>query len=70
MTAVVGTLLNAWGIPRMNIRRVRASVLEGNAGSVRVFEKNEFVLQTTVRDCIRMVTTGRLHTLHVLELRR
>jgi RimJ/RimL family protein N-acetyltransferase len=74
MTAIVGTLLNAWGIPRMNIRCVRALVLEGNSGSVRVFEKNGFVLRKTVVDCIRMVTKGeypgRLHTLHLLELRR
>jgi len=74
MTAVVGILLNAWGIPRMNIRCVQAIVLEGNTGSVRVFEKNGFVLRKTVQDCVRMVTKaeyiGGLHTVHLLEWRR
>jgi len=71
MTAVVGTLLKAWGVPRMNVRCVRSLVLEGNTGSLRVFEKNGFVPRETVVDCVRMVTkgeyTGRVHTVHVVE---
>ena len=71
MTAVVGTLLKAWGVPRMNVRCVRSFALEGNASSLRVFEKNGFVPRETVVDCVRMVTkdeyTGRVHTVHVVE---
>jgi len=71
MTAVVGTLLKGWGVPRMNIRCVRVITLEGNIGSVRVFEKNGFVLRKTVQDCLEMVTKGEfiggLYSVHLLE---
>jgi RimJ/RimL family protein N-acetyltransferase len=74
MTAVVGTLLNAWCIPRMNVHCVRPSVLEGNTGSLRVFEKNGFVLEKTVADCTQMVAKGelpeRLCSVHLCEWRR
>jgi RimJ/RimL family protein N-acetyltransferase len=74
MTAVVGTLLKTWGIPRMNVRCIRPSVLEGNTGSLRVFEKNEFVLWKTVVDCIQVGSKGEFpggrFTVHVLVWRR
>ncbi|KAI0308335.1 GNAT domain-containing protein [Multifurca ochricompacta] len=71
MTAVIGTLMKAWWIPRMKIRCVRPSVFEGNGGSIRVFEKNGFVLWKTVRDCMHVMAKGEfpeeLRTLHLLE---
>ncbi|KAI9507814.1 GNAT domain-containing protein [Russula earlei] len=55
MTAVVGRLMREWGIPRMNFHCVRAATMNGNTGSVRVFEKNGFVLR---RECVDVVTKG------------
>lgn len=43
MTAAIGLLMTAWGIPRMGIRHVVAHTFAGNIGSNRVFEKNGFV---------------------------
>ncbi|GBE77660.1 hypothetical protein SCP_0105410 [Sparassis crispa] len=48
MTAAVGTLLASWAIPRMGVRRMRVEIFRGNNGSVRVFEKNGFVLEKTL----------------------
>jgi len=74
MTAVVGSLLKVWGIPRMNIHCVRPVVLEGNTGSVRVFEKNGFGHNKTVADCVRIATkadlVGGLRAVHIFEWRR
>jgi hypothetical protein len=44
------------GIPRMNVRCMRPSVLEGNTGSLRVFEKN--VMWKAVVDCIQVESKG------------
>ena len=52
MSSAVGTLLHEWAIPRMLVSNMRVSVLEGNQGSVRVFEKNGFRVTETLRDCI------------------
>ncbi|KAG1860651.1 hypothetical protein DFJ58DRAFT_778374 [Suillus subalutaceus] len=43
MTAAVGLLMTAWGIPRMGIRHVVVHTFAENIGSSRVFEKNGFV---------------------------
>ncbi|KAG2042697.1 acyl-CoA N-acyltransferase [Suillus americanus] len=43
MTAAIGLLMTAWGIPRMGVRHVVAHTFAGNIGSNRVFEKNGFV---------------------------
>jgi len=45
MTAVIRCLLERWGIPWMNTRVLTAIAFEGNRASVRVFEKNGFVLE-------------------------
>ncbi|KAG1812944.1 uncharacterized protein BJ212DRAFT_1518232 [Suillus subaureus] len=42
MTAAIGLLMTAWGIPRMGVRHVVAYTFAGNIGSNRVFEKNGF----------------------------
>lgn len=48
MSAVLATLLKEWVIPRMGVRNIRVEAMVGNVGSVRVFEKNGFVLEDTV----------------------
>jgi len=48
MSAAVSTLLRDWAIPRMSVRRMRVETAVGNIGSVRVFEKNGFVLEKLV----------------------
>jgi RimJ/RimL family protein N-acetyltransferase len=48
MTAVVKTLIEQWLIPSMGATNITVSSFEGNHGSVRVFEKNGFVLEKIV----------------------
>ncbi|OCH96417.1 hypothetical protein OBBRIDRAFT_718357 [Obba rivulosa] len=50
MSAAVSTLLSSWGIPRMGVRRMRVETAVGNIGSVRVFQKNGFVLEKSVEN--------------------
>ncbi|KZT62654.1 hypothetical protein CALCODRAFT_408409, partial [Calocera cornea HHB12733] len=42
MTAVIGVLIHSWGVPYMRVRQLDVSVLDGNIGSRRVFEKLGF----------------------------
>ncbi|KAH9950908.1 GNAT domain-containing protein [Amylocystis lapponica] len=48
MSAALGALLSLWAVPRMAARRCRVEIFEGNIGSMRVFEKNGFVLKKTL----------------------
>ncbi|KAJ7292733.1 acyl-CoA N-acyltransferase [Mycena rebaudengoi] len=59
MTDAVLTVLHEWGIPRMGVRRMCATTLEGNQGSVRVFEKCGFKFRETL--------ANRLNGVHVLD---
>ncbi|THH10212.1 hypothetical protein EW146_g8443 [Bondarzewia mesenterica] len=52
MSAVIATLMREWMVPRMGVRQVRPSIHDGNRGSMRVFEKNGFVLYKTMKDVI------------------
>ncbi|KAJ6566993.1 hypothetical protein B0H19DRAFT_940905 [Mycena capillaripes] len=65
MTVVIATLLDKWVIPRMRVHHMHVSVFTGNNGSVRVFEKNGFVLVTTLENCIEI--RGEKRSLHVLD---
>ena len=56
MTAAMRTIIHEWMVPRMNARIIRAEAFIGNVGSVRVFEKNGFVLEDTVYN--ERVSTG------------
>ena len=71
MTAVIGTLMREWVIPRMGVRHLRPTVFEGNPGSVRVFEKNGFVVTRTVKDAVEVKSKGEFpasrRTIHILE---
>lgn len=48
MSAALTTIITKWAIPRMGARLIRGEAFKGNIGSVRVFEKNGFVLEDTV----------------------
>ncbi|PYI21628.1 hypothetical protein BO99DRAFT_379573 [Aspergillus violaceofuscus CBS 115571] len=50
MTSALRTLIQDWGVPRMNIKRLMASAFVENVGSVRVFEKNDFEVLCTLED--------------------
>ncbi|KAI0315658.1 acyl-CoA N-acyltransferase [Amylostereum chailletii] len=71
MTAVIRRLLDAWIVPRMGVRRVRACVFSGNAGSRRVFEKNGFTLWKTLENHVKVEARGifqeETRTTYVLE---
>ncbi|KAJ7684226.1 acyl-CoA N-acyltransferase [Mycena polygramma] len=65
MTAALATVLEKWAIPRMRVHHIHISVFTGNSGSVRVFEKNGFVLVDTLENCIEI--RGEKRSLHVLD---
>ncbi|KAK0198761.1 hypothetical protein F5146DRAFT_105887 [Armillaria mellea] len=65
MTDVYATLLENWVIPRMGVRRMIGTAFEGNQGSVRVFEKNGFVMRKTVPNYREV--KGVMRSLHVLD---
>ncbi|KAF8591952.1 acyl-CoA N-acyltransferase [Ramaria rubella] len=50
MSAALGTLISQWFIPRMGTKTIKANVWKGNHGSVRVFEKNGFVIEKTLEN--------------------
>ena len=56
MTAAIGTIIKDWMIPRMGVRHIIVDPYVGNQGSVRVFEKNEFVLERETKK--EIVTLG------------
>lgn len=47
-------LLVQWAAKNMNVTRINALIHEGNVGSFRVFEKNGFAYQQTVKDALTM----------------
>ncbi|KAF8209466.1 acyl-CoA N-acyltransferase [Mycena galopus ATCC 62051] len=65
MTVVLATVLEKWAIPRMRMHHLHVSVFTGNNGSVRVFEKNGFVVAETLENCIEI--RGEKRSLHVLD---
>lgn len=50
MSVAVRTLIQDWGIPRMNLHLLKSSFFVGNTGSSRVLEKNNFVEIGTFKD--------------------
>lgn len=69
MTLALGTLIEQWMKPRMGATKICASVFKGNQGSVRVFEKNGFVLEKTLEKhkVIQESKGGGLTSVHVLQ---
>lgn len=70
MSAAVGAVINQWMIPHLNAHKIRAEAIEGNIGSVRVFEKNGLKLLEMVK--VERVCPGRerVERVHVLEWER
>ena len=66
MTVALATLIKEWMVPRMGVHLIRGETFEGNVGSVRVFEKNGFVLENTVP--VSKVTNSGVHVtaFHIL----
>ncbi|TFY71136.1 hypothetical protein EVG20_g1876 [Dentipellis fragilis] len=71
MTAVMRTLIQEWGVPRMGIRHMLPYLFIGNVGSLRVFEKNGFVLAKTVEGIVDFPAKGAFpaetRSLHFME---
>ncbi|KAJ7146318.1 acyl-CoA N-acyltransferase [Mycena epipterygia] len=67
MSDAFQTLLRKWGIPRMGVRRMVVTALEGNEGSVGVFKKNGFRFRKTIEDALEV--RGTMRGVHVLEWR-
>ncbi|KAF5312793.1 hypothetical protein D9619_002819 [Psilocybe cf. subviscida] len=67
MTDAVNTVLHEWCIPRMNVQRMWVSTFIGNVASVRVFEKNGFVLIKASEGHVEI--KGKLRGLNILEWR-
>jgi len=70
MSAAVGAIINQWMIPHLNAHKIRTEAIEGNIGSVRVFEKNGMKLLGTVK--VERVYEGRerVEGVYVLEWER
>ncbi|KAJ5612130.1 hypothetical protein N7510_005324 [Penicillium lagena] len=52
MTLAMRTVLQDWGVPRMNIQIVKSCAFLENKGSLRVFEKNNFEVVCTLKDWV------------------
>jgi RimJ/RimL family protein N-acetyltransferase len=73
MSAVVKALVERWAVPRLGARWIRPTTFEDNAGSMRVFLKNGFVLWKTVPDGMTTPAKGEFPAqtiaVNVLEYR-
>ncbi|KAJ7361139.1 acyl-CoA N-acyltransferase [Mycena albidolilacea] len=65
MSDAFKTLLHQWGIPRMGVRRMVITTLEGNKGSVRVIEKAGFTFRKTIENAMQV--RGTMRGVHVLD---
>lgn len=65
MTDAVETLLHDWAIPRMKVRKILTGVFVGNEASLRVFQKNGFVLKRRIEEYKEV--RGKMRGLYVLE---
>jgi RimJ/RimL family protein N-acetyltransferase len=48
VSAALQTIISDWAVPRMNVRVLKSSAFVGNHGSVGVFRKCGFELETTI----------------------
>jgi RimJ/RimL family protein N-acetyltransferase len=65
MTDAIGTLLWRWAVPRMGVRRIIATVFGGNHGSVRVFQKNGFILTKRLENYLEV--NGKMRDVLLME---
>ena len=70
MSAAVGVVIRQWMVPHLNAHKIRVEAIEGNIGSVRVFEKNGMKLLGTVKVEMEGAGCGRVEGMHVLEWER
>ncbi|KAJ7497993.1 GNAT domain-containing protein [Mycena galericulata] len=66
MTTAVKAMIQ-WGIAWMGVKYIRTSAFEGNYGSLKLLQKNEFVVVDTLVDHVAM--GDKKLTLHVVERR-
>lgn len=52
MTLAMRTVLQDWGVPRMNIHILKSCAFLENQASLRVFEKNNFEVVCTLKDWV------------------
>lgn len=70
MSAALNTIITQWMVPKMGARLIRVEAFKGNVGSVRVFEKNGFVLEETV-DFEQVINSGeKMSGMHILWWRK
>lgn len=67
MSDAVNTVLQDWGIPRMNIRHMWVSTFMDNEASMKVFLKNGFKLIGSYEDHFEV--KGKVRGLTLLEWR-
>ncbi|KAJ7070497.1 GNAT domain-containing protein [Mycena amicta] len=66
MSDAFKTVLTMWAVPRMGVRKMVVNALEGNIGSVKVFEKNGFRLREKSADAM-VNARGVMKPVHVLD---
>lgn len=52
MSLAMKTLIHDWAVPYMNVRNLKCYLFKGNAGSLRVFEKNNFEKERILEDWV------------------
>ncbi|KAJ6580927.1 acyl-CoA N-acyltransferase [Mycena capillaripes] len=67
MSTALKTLITQFGIPWMKTKYIRSGVFEGNPGSIRVLQKNGFVVVDTLVNHIQIGEGKEKTTLHLLE---
>ncbi|KAF7345410.1 Acetyltransferase, GNAT family [Mycena venus] len=67
MTVALRTLITQFGIPWMKTKRIVSSALEGNPASLKVLQKNGFVVVDTLVDHIQMQVGEKRRAVYVVE---
>lgn len=69
MNTALRTLIDAWAVPRMACRRITATAMLGNAGSIGVFKKVGFEHTRDFKDAIQLSEGrgGDWKSLHIME---
>ncbi|KAJ7860409.1 acyl-CoA N-acyltransferase [Mycena olivaceomarginata] len=65
MTIAVKTLITQFGIPLLKTKRIRSSTFQGNYGSLRVLQKNGFVIIDTLVEHAQVGDEKK--SLHLME---
>ncbi|KAJ6543559.1 GNAT domain-containing protein [Mycena vulgaris] len=68
MTVAVNALITQWGIPALRAKCIRSSTFETNHGSLKVLQKNQFLIVETLVEHVD-VGEERKRTLYLLERR-